>query len=160
MLKLTSYYKLLNSVQRELILNKVNVLVPTFKLRATLYLHNNGNKSNINFRYFSNTCSLQFISKNNLKSDYNSKKNQQIKFLLLSFVTGIGVFSLASYFSNLSKKKQNIESNKNETNDLDLNLKLDLNEIYERCAILFLYNTQVNYFEFSFFFFLIGTLKF
>ena len=86
---------------------------------------------------FSSTTFLLFNGKKSVNPDANKSRINQ----LATLCVGIGIGGLC--LSTLTGNKKKDEADKK--SELDVNLNLDLNEIYEKCAIIFLSNSQVNF---------------
>lgn len=97
------------------------------------------NKLNRSKQFFSTTSSL-LANKSNAKT--NNWEDGKQKFVLI-FSSGVLVYLLYTYVRN-KPKSESISSGDNDQVDLTEKFGIDLNEIYEECAIAFLQNSQVN----------------
>ena len=99
--------------------------------------------NNLNSHQFSTTSRVSFGVNRNQESD-------GARFKMVKFV---GVFSagVLAYLAYSMKSKQpdhlktdSDRSNNEETIELDEKFNIDLNEVYEKCAVVFLSNPKVN----------------
>jgi hypothetical protein len=104
-----------------------------------------------------------FKTKSNNKNDENTQKpeikyvNRMKKFsyYLLAMSTGLVIGTIVIYFLQNRPDKQkgilkiqfdNSDEEKDAKNvELDIKIKVDLNEVYERTAVVFLSNPEVNF---------------
>lgn len=113
---------------------------------------------------FNNPSTIQykfFKTKSNNKSEENAQKPvvkyvsrmKRVSYYLLAMSTGLVIGTLVIYFLQImpDKKKGNLKINFDNSDeekdskdaDLDIKIKVDLNEVYERTAVVFLSNPEV-----------------
>ena len=74
----------------------------------------------------------------------NLFKANSFKFINSLLIFGLGFFLHRSFLNNTDKIILAKEKEEDEEKDIGAKIHLDLNEIYEKCAVLFLSTKEVN----------------
>ncbi len=129
--------------------NRTNAYIKLFLSNQSLLGLNSCPKSTVNkvtktssysFNKFSTTSPL-LLGLNTRKTGSNDVRNNAFKLLGL-FVSGVLAYSFYSTFHTTHHKDKN-EKNEDHSSAMDEKFTIDLNEIYEKCAVRFLSNPKV-----------------